>query len=50
MNNKVFYSKGKYILYGNPELRNSFIVCQTFNILMTHILLKILNKGFIFKK
>jgi len=50
MNNKVYYQKGKYILYGNPELRNGIIVCQTFDNGIRNYLLVILNKSFIFKK
>ena len=47
---KVYYSKGKFILFGNPELRDGKIVCQTFDTGIRNFLLIVLNKSFIFKK
>ena len=43
MEDKVYYQKGKYILYGNPELRNGKIVCKFYNKDIGNYLLRVLN-------
>lgn len=41
MDNKIFYTKGDYILFGNPEERNGFIVCKTYK---TRVKIHLLDK------